>query len=110
MKHTDVLLGIKPLGVVNAEKANERRATEQELNAKVIMVQTLVQTNGWKFFVSELAEEEYRLLGMLERTADPTTLAKVTGTLLAVKSFADWPSTVLREVAAAVKELQDNKE
>lgn len=107
MKHTDVLLKIPSDELKREEVENkvERSKAINLLQTRLRMIHDLNQTEGWKFFVEELRVERFKLLSMLERSNDPTTLAKVTGTLLAVESFIDWPATVSRELEGQAKDM-----
>ena len=107
MRHTDVLLKVRTeLAQDEASVEKARRDSADLLQSKLRLVQELGQSAGWAYFVSELKQERTKLFAMLERTTDPTTLAKVAGTLLAVESFTDWPEYMARELSAQVKDSQ----
>lgn len=107
MKHTDVLMGIKEESFYEeAERRSfENRRILDNLTTKLRAIQSLSQNEGWKFFVEELKVEKLKLLGLLEKAQDPTSLAKIAGSLLAVESFVDWPAYVGAELDAAAKDL-----
>ncbi len=104
MKHTDVLLKIQTKPDNEAQEATKAE-TLNGLQSKLRLVQDLSRTDGWKLFVEELVNERRKLFAMMERANDPTSLAKLTGTLLAVESFIDWPGYVSRELEAQAKDL-----
>ena len=101
MRHTDVLLGIKA-----PKQPQVTRTNKDELKHKFVLANDLRSSEGWLFFVSELQNEEQRLLAMIEKTENPTQLAKLNGTLLAVKSFINWPDYVSKELDAQMKDLE----
>ena len=103
MKHTDVLLGIRP--PVDPTIDRQTQQSLAEIKHKFTLVNELSKAEGWLFFQQELVNEERRLLAMIERTESPTHLAKLNGTLLAVKSFATWPEYIAAELDAQAKNL-----
>lgn len=105
MKHTDVLLGIEqPVDDSAAKKHRKDRL--DYLTAKLQLVQSLSQHEGWKLFQVDAQAEELRILSLMESCSDPTTLAKLNGSLLTIKSFSDWPGWVAREVEAMARETE----
>lgn len=102
MRHTDELMGVR---TKQAASTVDRSAELVELQKRMRAVQELANTAGWACFVEELRSDEQRVLSLLERSIDPTTLAKLTGSLLVLKSFVDWPNYVARELNAMTKEL-----
>ena len=92
MKHLDALMGKKPPSVTKREY--EEMAQEEQhrsaLQAKLRLLQELSKSPGWAHFVKELKDHEGQLLSLMERAVDPTSLAKLTGSYLAVRSFSTW--------------------
>lgn len=112
MKLNDVHLKIRP-PKNKEEEENYKRARQKhmdQLATKLRMVQELGQSEGWKFFLSELNHERIRLLTLVEKAIDPTPLAKFTGSLLAVEGFIRWSNDVAAELEAAAKDMAQDEE
>jgi hypothetical protein len=106
MKHTNTLLKI-----LDSDGKEEERTKDSNigiLTSKLRIVHELTQSAGWTLFIEELKYERRKLFAMLERSTDPTTLSKVTGTLLAVESFVDWPATIATELEAQINDMKKN--
>ncbi len=106
MKHTDNLLKIRPeTPNEDAKQEADNKSRLDNLQKKRRLVHELANNPGWALFVEELREERRKLFAILERSTDPTSLAKVAGTLLAVESFIDWPAYVASELDAQAKDI-----
>ena len=105
MRHTNVLMMGSDLNE-QREEQKRKEVTLNELTSKLRIVQDLSKSEGWKLFVEELHSEELKVLSLLERSSDSTTLAKLTGSLLVLKSFMDWPNYVAREVTELANDLK----
>lgn len=101
MKHTDQLLGI-------FEQATKSEARDTVYDKRILMaLQELEGQEGWRLFKEHCQQEQQLTLARLERSMDPTTLAKLTGVLLAITSFPSWPS---QQVALLTEALDSEKE
>ena len=107
MKHTDVLLKIQD-EELDPDNRKEKQQRLNQLTTKLKLVHELSQNAGWKLFQQELKDEERKVLTLLERSNDSTNLAKLTGTLLAIKGFLDWPEYVAREVEEQANDLKED--
>lgn len=109
MRHTDVLLKVRPDSYADDERKRQEqlKLSLNQLQTKLRIINELGKTEGWKVFQADLANEERRLLSMLELADNPTHLAKLTGTLLAVKSFVNYVSDSMIELDAQAKALTE---
>ncbi len=107
MKHTNVLLKQKGDGFYEeAELASKQKAQSlDDLQKRLRLVTELARSEGWAYFVSELKNEKSIILGLMEKASDPTTLAKLTGSLLVVESFSEWPGFKAQELDAQAKDI-----
>lgn len=106
MRYTDVLLKQKSPSLEAQEEANERdlRQRLDAMSAEAQSLQTLKQHPGWQAFEAALRNEELSLLSLMERASDPTTLAKVAGSLLVIRSFQTWADDRANELLAAIED------
>ena len=105
MKHTDVLLKIQDANDDVQEQAVDKAKFLNQLQSKMRVVHEFSKSPGWSLFTEELVAERGKLLRLLETVGDATRLAKLTGTLLAVESFIDWPNYVAKELDAQAKDI-----
>lgn len=104
MKHTNILLK----NIEHVEEEVRDPKILNDLHTKLRAIHDLVKTPGWQFFVEELKTERRKILALIERANDPTSLAKLTGTLLSVESFVEWPVYVSQEIEAQAKDLEND--
>ncbi len=102
--HLEAHLKIRP--APKPEPEENKKAREDYLNdlkRRLVAVHQFEKSEGWAEFKKDLENEEFSLLNLIEKSQDPTSLAKLTGTLLAVKRFANWPTFMSRELEAAAQ-------
>lgn len=111
MRHTDTLLRhpAPSIAAQEAEDAKAKRVRLDAMAARAYVLQGLAQTEGWALFVEACRNEELAILAILERSADPTTLAKVAGSLLVVRSFQTWAQDSAQELLQAVKDAAEDE-
>lgn len=110
MRHTDVLLKLQSTQPEDLEAKKAKVDQLRELQQKSRVVYDLNKSEGWQVFVQELAIEEKKILALIERSNDPTTMAKLAGSLLVIKSFQSWPADVVKELDAAAKDLEKDED
>lgn len=105
-KHTANLMGISPTSpqdaAAAAKEAKSLRLYQDKLIAEAHLLQELANHPGWKVFVDTMKTEELLTYSMLEKANDPITLAKLTGTLLVVKSFQTWADDRAKDLLEAI--------
>lgn len=109
--HIDVAMHA-PTERDEAQVAAELREREQEksqLMVKARLLQELQQHPGWHLFVESMRAERNEYLAMLERSNDPTTLAKTAGMLVVNEAFADFPQREAARCFTRVKDLTEDE-
>lgn len=105
----DVHLKIRPPpGKEIAEQEANTQIQLNELTTKLRAIHDLARTEGWKLFLEDLDNERIQLLGELTKCSDPTTLAKVTGTLLCVERFKNFIYYMSQELEQAARNMQED--
>lgn len=106
MRHTDGLLGIKPQHLDDIEKEQKEQYRQAVVSAKLKLeaLQSLKHHPGWNIFRQHCQADKAKVMALLEVSQDPTSLAKLTGVLLAVTSFEQWAEQECESLAAQLEQ------
>lgn len=106
MRYTSVLLKhpVPSIEKQHQEDVKETRRRLDTMAAEAQSLQALQNHPGWVIFMDCLKNEELVIMALLERTSEPTALAKVAGSLLVVRSFQTWAEDRASDLLAAIKD------
>jgi hypothetical protein len=88
----------------------ERKAVQtyyDDIQTEARHIQELMQSPGWHHFVAVQGDTELTIMSALELCNDPTTMARLTGMLLATRSNRTWAEDRLKALEAILAEAHD---
>lgn len=92
------------------EDQAEAKATRQyydNIQTEARHIQDMLQSPGWAHFLYQKKEEERTILAALERASEPTSMSRLTGCLLVVKSDQTWAEDRLRALEQVLAEQEE---
>lgn len=103
---TDTLMR-HPVATQEDEEAKAYRLAElQQAKAEWVDLDMLLKSRGWAISLDKLKRDEMDLLAKLELSQDPTTLAKLVGSLLANRGQQVWPERRKADLEQVIRDLE----
>lgn len=102
---TDTLMKHPPASQEDREAKQARDAELVKARSEYMALDQLVK-HGWHIVKDKLQDDEFSILAKLELSQDPTTLAKLVGSLLACKAQQDWPTRRMADLVTLIQDLE----
>lgn len=86
--------------------AKERIKALDQMTAEASLLHQLAQHPGWLLFREQLQDEEVAIMGKIEACPTAEKAFQLTGQLVMVKAFMDWPGIRARELERSVEDSE----